>query len=364
MISEINSRVRSYLRPIKRTLRIAFYRLLLSVPKGADFYYAFHRQYQREHSITLLAKLRHLEANCASQGVATKKALEFRLRRNVHRLEKGLIMRPRRTVFALDYINETVDLYNSIRSSRESSGAGQESSLEKWSRDVLKRYFEVVGKSEVVDASRKKFEINEVSVDGSADYSPQRLVLEGKLPTPEQFASLARTRKSVRWYQPRTVPRDAIDRAVQLAGLSPSACNRQPFRFVVFDRPEDAAIVGAVPLGTVGFAQNFPCVIVVVGDIGAYFDEKDRHVIYIDAGLASMALQFSFVCDGLGCCCINWPDVASQDKRLRELVKMEPTERAVMLISVGYPLEDGLVPYSAKKEVELLRSYPAIGTDK
>ena len=33
------------------------------------------------------------------------------LRRNVHRLEKGLIMRPRRDVFARDYITETIEFY-------------------------------------------------------------------------------------------------------------------------------------------------------------------------------------------------------------------------------------------------------------
>jgi ribonucleotide reductase beta subunit family protein with ferritin-like domain len=30
------------------------------------------------------------------------------LRRNIHRLEKGMIMRPRREVFARDYITETI----------------------------------------------------------------------------------------------------------------------------------------------------------------------------------------------------------------------------------------------------------------
>ncbi len=33
------------------------------------------------------------------------------LRRNVHRLEKGILMRPRRDAFARDYIVETVEFY-------------------------------------------------------------------------------------------------------------------------------------------------------------------------------------------------------------------------------------------------------------
>ena len=38
----------------------------------------------------------------------------FLLRRNVHRLEKGLLMRPRRPVFGLKYIEELVNAYERL----------------------------------------------------------------------------------------------------------------------------------------------------------------------------------------------------------------------------------------------------------
>ena len=353
-------KLRPYLRPLKRRFRIALYRSLLAIPRGADIYYVFNGRYRSEHYVTLLAKLGHWQATPQTADEDQRRALEFRLRRNVHRLEKGLIMRPRRSLFALDYIGETVDLYRTLRRERLAAQNGQErdaTSLEIWAYDVLTSYFAVVGAASEVAAPLARFNDADQCSQETRGYAPQPLVRGDDLPTPGQFAALARTRKSVRWYDGRPVPRAVIDRAVALAGLSPSACNRQPFRFIVFDQPEEAARVGAVPMGTAGFAKNFPCLIVVVGDVGAYFDEKDRHVIYIDAGLASMSLQLALVSEGLGCCCINWPDLAAQDEKIGQFVSLSKTERIVMLLSVGYPLAEGLVPYSAKKEVDLLRSY-------
>ena len=42
---------------------------------------------------------------------STARTTHVELRRNVHRLEKGLTMRPRRDVFARDYITETIEFY-------------------------------------------------------------------------------------------------------------------------------------------------------------------------------------------------------------------------------------------------------------
>ena len=48
-------------------------------------------------------------------------------------------------------------------------------------------------------------------------------------------------------------------------------------KFHIFDDPKQAKIIGSIPMGTAGFAENFQCVIVVVADLSAYPFEKDRH---------------------------------------------------------------------------------------
>jgi nitroreductase len=57
---------------------------------------------------------------------------------------------------------------------------------------------------------------------------------------------------------------------------------------------------------------------------------------------------------GLASCPINWPDVEKLEKKMAKALKLEPYERPIMLIAVGYPLEDGGIPYSDKKTPKIL----------
>jgi nitroreductase len=131
--------------------------------------------------------------------------------------------------------------------------------------------------------------------------------------------------------------------------MSPSACNRQPFEFRVFDDPELVEKVAKLPAGTKGFAHNFPVIIVLVGELRNYYGERDRHLIYIDASLAAMSFVYAAETLGLSTCCINWPDIEEYEQEADEVLGLEPDQRPVMFIAVGYPDSDGMVAYSQKK---------------
>lgn len=51
--------------------------------------------------------------------------------------------------------------------------------------------------------------------------------------------TLIRTRRAIRRYLDRPVPRDLLDRLLEAANWAPSAHNRQPWRFAVLTRPGD-----------------------------------------------------------------------------------------------------------------------------
>lgn len=58
----------------------------------------------------------------------------------------------------------------------------------------------------------------------------------GEQPRPQDFASVVRGRRSVRWYQEREVPRQLIVEVLEAARWAPSPHGRQPWRFVVLTR--------------------------------------------------------------------------------------------------------------------------------
>ena len=159
----------------------------------------------------------------------------------------------------------------------------------------------------------------------------------------------------------KPVPREMIDRAIAVAALSPSACNLQPFEFRVFDDAELTREVASIPTGTVGFGHNFPVVVALIGKLHAWPSEPDRHLIYIDASLAAMAFLLALETQGLSSCCLNWPDLEPQECRLAKLLGLEPDERVIILIALGYPDPEGLVAYSQKKPLAELRSFNITG---
>ena len=115
--------------------------------------------FAREHRAVIAGRYRHLLEfqNSSSSG------LIYTLRRNTHRLEKGLVMRPRRAVFALDYIGETVRMYVAL--AKDAELRAQNSKLAQWSADVLSEYFSVVGEHEKIEHARELF----ASVDSQSN---------------------------------------------------------------------------------------------------------------------------------------------------------------------------------------------------
>ncbi|WP_127818205.1 nitroreductase family protein [Microbacterium sp. CPCC 204701] len=278
------------------------------------------------------------------------------LRRNVHRLEKGLIMRPRRDVFARDYITETIEFYEeAVTQCRVSPGTMEQSEMD-WAHDVLTEYFRVaVGADATVQAARERFE--------SAEY-PGRFT--GKIPYVkrllsevdyESLESLVMQRRSVRWFEDREVPRDLVDKALLLARQAPTACNRLPYEFRIFDDPEQVRTVSSIPFGTAGYGHNIPAIAVVVGKLESYFSPRDRHAIYVDSSLAAMQFMLGLETLGLSSSVINWPDFEPLERKMQKTLGLALTDRVVMLIAIGYAHPEGMVPYSQKKELDTFRRY-------
>src|SRR5690606_35481775 len=130
---------------------------------------------------------------------------------------------------------ETVACY--IKAKASGSLCGYE---RKWAEDVLTEYFAVVVESGVIGKSATMFRSHVGPVSDVVD----KELAESYSPYPhkdlpecsvnfEQLETLFTRRRSVRWYQDKIVPFDLVQKAANIATLAPSACNRQPYKFIV-----------------------------------------------------------------------------------------------------------------------------------
>jgi len=314
------------------------------------YYLFFSKRFYLEHRAVLSSRVKYYKN---LNSIDSNSVL---IRRNIHKLEKGIIMRSRRDVFATTYIVETVNAYATAVKSNKNDNGSSETLI--WAHDVLKEYFDITDDSNPIINKAKHifYKVPEIKTDKNSKpylrkFSPELTI------SYEDLKKLAIRRRSIRWYKDKTVEREKIDKAITIAGLSPSACNRQPFRFLIIDNKEKIEKVASIPMGTKGFYHNFPGFIVVIGDLSSYFSERDRHVIYIDASLAAMSFLYALETQGVSSSIINWPDMYGAELKMKKELNLKSFERVIMLISYGYADPEGMIPFSQKKNIDLLRTY-------
>lgn len=291
------------------------------------------------------------------RNLSRHRVTHVELRRNVHRLEKGILMRPRRDVFAKDYILETVEFYQHAVQRAVDVPALDASELA-WAHDVLAEYFAVITAPDpVVDRARAVFaSLPAVPTDGATKPYEQGSIPDSGV-TYDQMLALARQRRSVRWFLDKPVDRELVDRALAVGRQAPTACNRLPYEFLVFDDPDQVRTVSAIPFGAAGYGHQIPTLVVVKARLDSYFSPRDRHAPYVDASLAAMSFMFALETLGLSSSVINWPDFEPLERKMGRTLRLAPYERVVMLIAVGHADPSGLVAFSQKKDLDVLRSY-------
>lgn len=336
----------AFISPLERLARPLAARLRLF---AAFYYFLVNNGFSYEQRAFVYGKQMY------AKSLVTPNVSMAILRRNVHRIEKGLLMRPLRVPFALDYIGETVTAFCTAVNSNN-----VDSTEVAWARDVLAEYFVMCENCEQISSMKERFQAVHIASCSSPD---AKLIPYKRDPAElppisiDEFISLAEFRRSVRWFLDKRVPREIIDKAILVGGLAPSACNRQPYEFRVIDDPELVKKVSRIPMGTSGYAQNITCLVVIVGKQRNYFDERDRHLIYIDGSLAAMSFIFALEIQGISSCCINWPEIANKDDLMADAIKLERDERPVMCIAIGYPDPEGMVARSTKKSLQVIRRY-------
>ena len=138
-------------------------------------------------------------------------------------------MKERRNIFAKDYIDETIDSF--IECNEKFINDEQID----WAYQVLEKYFDLVD-LKVLENNIQN--LNQFNTTKKENYKSLFMRKDSKVSsiTYEEFFKLNLRRRSVRWYKDQFISEKLILKALKVAKLSPSACNRQPFKFLFFNK--------------------------------------------------------------------------------------------------------------------------------
>lgn len=177
------------------------------------------------------------------------------------------------------------------------------------------------------------------------------------------FLDLVKKRQSVRKYAPRPVPREAIERCLEAARLAPSACNSQPWSFIILDdeklkdKAAEKAFSGVCKMNS--FAKNAPVLIVVVTErskflarLGGFF--RGTRYNLIDIGIACEHLVLQAAEEGIGTC---WMGIFNEEA-VKRILRIPSNNKIDVIISMGYPAS-GEIREKVRKRTEEIRRFSA-----
>ncbi len=187
-------------------------------------------------------------------------------------------------------------------------------------------------------------------------------------------------RRTVRQFSNRPVPREVIDACVMAAGTAPSGAHQQPWHFVVVSNPEvkrairESAeeaeaefyatapadwLAALAPLGTdkhKPYLEIAPYLIAVFAErYGVRPDGSHRTHYYVmeSVGIAAGFLLSALHHAGL----VTLTHTPNPMGFLNTVLDRPRNERPVMLIVVGYPAADAVVPDLQRKPLSAIATF-------
>lgn len=190
-----------------------------------------------------------------------------------------------------------------------------------------------------------------------------------------------RTRRTVRAYSERPIPTGVLEDCLRAAGTAPSGANLQPWRFVVVQDAEtkrrirEAAEVeerefyahrappewlqALAPLGTdenKPFLEKAPALIAIFGErwgTGVKGERLKRYYVDESVGIATGLLIASLHEAGLA----TLTHTPSPMRFLNDLLGRPENERPFLLLVVGYPASDAVVPDIQRKPLDEIATF-------
>ena len=174
----------------------------------------------------------------------------------------------------------------------------------------------------------------------------------------ESFFELAKTRRSIRSYANRDISRQDLELCVEAARYAPSACDSQPWKFIIVDDPEKRDLTAkALSYGPKlnAFAREAQAFIVIISEkqkLPAWLGGKIRNVDFrhTDTGIACAHLALQAQDLGIGTCILGW----FTERKLKKVLSVPFNKKIELVLALGYPAGSDLPEKHLKDRDEVV----------
>ena len=175
------------------------------------------------------------------------------------------------------------------------------------------------------------------------------------------YFDLVRRRESCRNFNPdRAVEKEKLQKCAEAAWLAPSACNGQPWRYLIVTNKELCEQLKPLMMefGQNKFLSNCPAFAVVLEEntvmkVSLSEKFKDQNFAPIDVGLSCSQFCYAATEQGLSTCIIGWHN----EPKIRALFGLNKSTRVRLVIAVGYAANDAIREKKRKPIEDVIKFY-------
>lgn len=275
---------------------------------------------------------------------------------NAHSIEKGLTNIDFRIGFGEKAINSLFNYLNQYRDNNYD----------------LSSYAYVFGISTLIAYSKKHkdYEFNTQKIDiFLAKHQASKLVdsnnCKGALEITKKnaeyysslnFENLTSTRKSVRDYHASPIGIEKINKAIEIASHTPSACNRQPWNVKIVQEKSQVNKLLSFQRGLKNYGSNIESLLVIYTSYHHALSINERHQVFIDCGMFSMSLLYALHSTGIASCALNASLSIEDENSILEELMIRRNDKIIMFISIGNYPDKFKVCQSTKKNINSIIS--------
>lgn len=168
------------------------------------------------------------------------------------------------------------------------------------------------------------------------------------------FFELINKRESCRDYIDKKVDKELLVKCIDAARLTPSACNSQPWSFVVVNSEEKSPLVAqcAQTAGLNKFTDNVPAFIVICEEEAKLIGGISQKYAGGDVGAATLNICYAATELGLSTCIMGSVD----REKLKEILGLPESKNIRLVLAVGYANSDK-IRNKVRKPIDEIMTY-------
>jgi len=204
----------------------------------------------------------------------------------------------------------------------------------------------IVDFTKMISARKYYYEAKKRGLLSSQEEEWCKKVLFGKTKTikPEddnidstKFSTLVKRRRSVRSWNQENIEKEKFRELVEAAKWAPSACNKQPWHFIITN--DNKKIKSIYEVKGQKFLKDAPHIIICLINRNTYSNEKDcRYFSGLDSGVAIQNLLLKAEELNLGACVVNWKPSSiskSENEKIKKIFGIPNHLRIICIIPIG-----------------------------